>query len=93
MAIPAPRKREIRERQRERDDRADDRINALIGLEGADPTEVYDWSRQLVWSVYLNGRSFHPGCVFAGAGIRVQDAPEKPCAGCHRPLGDGTPQR
>jgi hypothetical protein len=101
MGIPDRRRREIRERQRERDDRYGDHVNTLTGLEGQDPTEVYDEARGWIWCCYAGeGKFFAHACCPGGVTgfMRVQMAPSTICAGCNRPLSDhatgaGTPRR
>jgi len=94
MAIPERRRREIREREAERNERADARLSALTGLEGADPTEIYEWSRSLVRCRYLHGCYYAATCVpylradAIDTGFDLDMEPDTVCESCKRPLSE-----
>lgn len=94
--IPERRKREIRAREAELADRQEQRANVLTGLDGADPTEAYDWSRALVRCRYLRGAYYGLTCraayMSADAGFELDMEPNTVCAACNRPLGEHTPR-
>lgn len=89
MAIPERRKREIRDRAAERHERYGYRVDVLTGLDGADPTELYDQIRRDVPAIY-NGRFYSPSCAPRTTSIHdtVSMDPDTVCAGCNRPIGE-----